>query len=93
MSKKAPSPLIITRSAPIPISQKLPYPPICSKSAPASYSDFFIGSPQSGLNFEQSRKCSMLLQSLSSEDNFVDDEPKDPVSVLSGELVIEREDS
>ncbi len=88
MSKKAPSPLIITRSEPIPISQKLPYTPIFSKSAPTSYSDVFIGSPRSGLILEQSRKCSMLLSS--HNDNPLDDSKDQP---LIGELVIEREDS
>ena len=88
MSKKAPSPLIITRSQPIPISQKLPHTPIISKSAPESYHDFFIGSPRSGLSYEQSKKCSLLLGS--HNNNSLDDSKDQP---LIGEVVIEREDS
>ncbi len=94
MSKKALNPLIITRSEPIPISQKMlqktPNIPIISKSAPGSYyGDFFVGSPRSGLDFEQSKKCEILLRDLS-EDTPVD-EPKDSVSTLSGELSHEKE--
>lgn len=89
MSKKAPSPLIITRSEPIPISQKLPYTPIFSKSAPTSYSDLFIGSPRSGLSYEQSKKCSLLLGL--HNNNPLDDSKDQPL--IGEELVIEREDS
>lgn len=89
MSKKAPSPLIITRSEPISISQKKLNTPIITKSAPESYSDFFIGSPRSGLSYEQSKKCSLLLGS--HNNNPLDDSKDQPL--IGEELVIEREDS
>ena len=87
MSKKAPSPLIITRSEPIPISQKLPYPSIFSKSAPVSYSDLFIGSPRSGLIIEKAKKCELLFLDRPKDDQL--DEPKE--LTLTGEGANENE--
>ncbi len=78
----------MSKSQPISILQKNLKTPIISKSAPESYYDFFIGSPRSGLSYEQSKKCALLLGS--HKNNPVDNSKDQP---LTGELVIESEDS
>ncbi len=79
----------MSKSQPISILQKNLKTPIISKSAPESYYDFFIGSPRSGLSYEQSKKCSLLLGL--HNNNPLDDSKDQPL--IGEELVIEREDS
>ena len=77
MSKKAPSPIIIGRSEPIPISPKTLHTPIISQSAPGSYYDFFVGSPRSGEILELYIRSTKLLTKLSlaiGEKNPIDED-------------------
>ena len=77
MSKKAPSPIIIGRSEPIPISPKTLHTPIISKSAPGSCYDFFVGSPRSGEILDLYKSSNKLLIKLSlgiGEKNPVDED-------------------
>ncbi|MCF8493954.1 MAG: hypothetical protein K9G65_00925 [Rickettsiaceae bacterium] len=76
MSKKAPSPIIIGRSEPIPISPKTLHTPIISQSAPGSYYDFFVGSPRSGeiLDLYKSNKLLTKLSLAIGEKNPIDED-------------------
>jgi hypothetical protein len=76
MSKKAPSPIIIGRSEPIPISPKTLHTPIISQSAPGSYYVFFVGSPRSGeiLDLYKSNKLLTKLSLAIGEKNPIDED-------------------